>query len=321
MAIGVLVPPYDAQPGHPSDKPIGRAALRLEAEGLAVVFGHEAVDGALRGVRATPDGWREVPPTPVSACYDRFPSRSRAEAYGALRAGLGAVPLGNPPELVELCADKWACQLALQAAGIEALPEQVDTGFDDALARWGSAFLKPRYGAFGTGVRRLQRGQEVPRQVEGPLGTPEPALLQRAVPPPKGWAGVACRVLVQRTPEGGWWAEHPVARRSRTDCVVNASRGAEVVPLAEGFPDALQPTRDLAIASAEALAAGEMGDWLVEVGVDVVLDEQLAPWVVEVNSRPRGRLEALLPSDPRWMEAHVAACARPLRRLAAMSRR
>ena len=56
---------------------------------------------------------------------------------------------------------------------------------------------------------------------------------------------------------------------------------------------------------------------LVEVGVDVVIDPHGAPWLIEVNSRPRGRLEVLARLDPaRFGHAHVDACARPLRVLA-----
>jgi len=46
------------------------------------------------------------------------------------------------------------------------------------------------------------------------------------------------------------------------------------------------------------------------------------PHLIEVNSRPRGRLEALAAQDPsRFEAAHVEACARPLRVLAAMTER
>jgi len=319
-ALGVLVPPYDADPGHPAQRPIGRAALQLGSEGVVVVFGHQAAGGRLTGVRATDAGWVRAEEVPLVAAYDRFPSRSRPEAYTALRRGLGDVPLANPPSLVQLCADKAACQSFLAAAGLVRLPEQVDdpSDFADALRDWGVGFLKPRFGAFGAGVRRVTRADQLAATCPGPIdGEPEPALLQRAVPPPRGVAGVACRVLVQRRPGGGWWADQPVARRSTTDAVVNAARGAEVVPLRDAFPQATAAVIDLARSAAEALASGPDGRWLVEVGVDVVLDEGLQPWIIEVNSRPRGRLEALVQQDPAWLDAHVAACTRPLRVLAA----
>jgi hypothetical protein len=156
-------------------------------------------------------------------------------------------------------------------------------------------------------------GDPRPATAEG-LGGDEPAILQRAILPPAGWAGVACRVLVQRDGTA-WWAGIPVARVSRTDAVVNAARGAEVHPLAALFPAAVAGVRAAAVQAAADLeqACGAV----VELGVDVVLDEALAPWVVEVNGRPRGRLEAIAASDPGWMEAHVAACVRPLRAVAA----
>ncbi len=305
MAIGVLVGAYRDDPAPPEELPMGRAALRLEAEGLAVVFGHGAHNGRLIGLRPCPGGWVGSE-TPVTGALDRFPSRSQADRYQALMAGLKGTPTFNGSAAIAACADKLRCPLLLT------MP-QPDTEGDPAifaqrLDAWGVAFHKPRFGSFGAGVRRVVPGDPVPPTAEGLQGV-EPAVLQRAVLPPEGWAGVACRVLVQRD-GSGWWAGAPVARVSRTDAVVNAARGAEVHPLAELFPAAVAGVRAAALGVAEDLdsACGEV----VEIGVDVVLDEALAPWVVEVNGRPRGRLEAIARSDADWMEAHVAACVRPL---------
>ena len=55
---------------------------------------------------------------------------------------------------------------------------------------------------------------------------------------------------------------------------------------------------------------------LVELGVDLVIDEEGTPWLVEVNGKPRGRLEVLAGRDAAWQEAHVRVSARPLRWLA-----
>lgn len=306
MAVGVLVGAYRDEPAPPESLPLGRAALRLEEEGLPVVFGHEAHDGRLVGLRPRPGGWVAAEIAVVGA-LDRFPSRSQAARYDALLDGLGDTPTFNGPDVIARCADKLLCPevLAVPQPVVEADPSR----FERALAAWGAAFHKPRYGSFGAGVRRVFPGDLVPGYAEG-LAGPEPALLQRAVRPPQGWAGVACRVLVQRDGEG-WWAAVPVARVSKDDAVVNAARGADVHPLAELFPDAVDAVRDVALQAAEDLEA--VCGSVVELGVDVVLDPAHRPWVIEVNGRPRGRLEAIARDDPDWLEAHVEACIRPLR--------
>lgn len=303
------MPPLAADPGRPEDRPFGRAALRLEAEGVAVVLGHEARDGVLSGVRARPGAW-EPARARVAAAYDRFPSRSLPDAYAALLDGLVGVPLANPPSLERLCRDKLATQRALPDLPFPAV-EDDPAAFAPRLAAWGAGFLKPRHGALGRGVRRVVAGDPLPAEIDG-----DPALLQRAVPAPDGWAGVAVRVLAQRVPDG-WIEDVPVVRRHRTDPVVNAARGADVRPLAEVAPDALERCVALATAVAETLARLPDGEGLAEVGVDLVLDRDLRPHPIEVNGRPRGHLEALYAQDPaRWARAHVEACCRPLRWLA-----
>lgn len=318
-AVGVLVPPYDEAPGTPESRPFGRAALRLEADGIEVVFGHHAEDGRLTGLRARPGRWEPVRDREVVAVYDRFPSQSRPEEYAALRAGLGRVPLANPTAVVMICRDKQHSQRVLEQAGVPMPELEIDPArFAERLAAWDAGFLKPRYGAFGRGVRRVRAGDPLPATVDGLLaGISEPAILQRAVAPPAGWAGVATRVLVQRTGPDAFVADHPVARRSADDPVVNAARGASVVPLAEAVPRAADAVIGAAIEAFRALAATPQGDLLVEVGVDVVVDPDDRPWVIEVNGTPRGRLEVLNAQDPeRFGEAHVQVCARPIRFLA-----
>ncbi|MEZ4238797.1 MAG: ATP-grasp domain-containing protein [Myxococcota bacterium] len=309
-AIAVLVPPLRPDPGDPAAQPVGRAALALEAEGVPVLFAARAAGGRVDGVRATASGWVAARGLRVAAAYDRFPGERHPAAHAALLAGLGEVPVVNAPAVVALCRDKLATQVALEAHGLRVPAVEPDPArFAARLAAWGAGFLKPRYGALGRDIRRVVPGDALPDTLEGSQpGTREPALLQRAVPPPAGWAGASVRALVQRDGDG-FVAVTPVLRRSRTDPVVNVARGAEVGPI-----DAADVAA-LAVAAAEAVAAAAPGP-VVELGVDLVLDPDGQPWLVEVNGKPRGRLEALVAQDARWGPAHLEACARPLRWLA-----
>jgi len=318
VTVGVLAPRIAADPGHPADRPIGRAALALEAEGIAVIIGSHADGGVLHGVRAHRDGWREDA-RPVRGVYDRFPSRSRAAEHRALRDALPGVCWVNDPSIVELCADKVACQAWLAPRVPMPEVETDPTRFAERLEAWGLAFAKPRFGAFGAGVERVARGDEVaPVRESSIAGTHEPTILQRAVRPPAGCAGIALRILVQRTPRGPFRAAPAVVRHSADDPVVNAARGASVGD-ARARPEVDEAAaRSLAIRVADRLAEAPGGDRLVELGVDLVVDAERVPHVIEVNSRPRGRLEVLATRDPaRYRKLHLEACARPLRWLAA----
>ena len=56
--------------------------------------------------------------------------------------------------------------------------------------------------------------------------------------------------------------------------------------------------------------------WALEAGADLVLDENYTPWLIELNSRPRGRMEVLAVQEPdRFGTAHLQACCRPIERL------
>lgn len=293
-AVGVLVRCPPGRPPPPPDAmPVGRAALLAEAEGIPVVVGDEVSGGVMSGLRAVGGAWVRTEAELV-ACYDRFPSQTWPKRFAHSVAELG-VPLGNPPALTALCRDKVACQRHLEAAGIAQPP------LLEALTE--AAFLKPRHGSFGQGVRRV-----VPGDVELPVAGLSSGdwLLQRAVPPPDGWAAVSVRLLAQRDLDG-WHLAQPVARRDRTDPVANVARTAEVVP----HPlDA--PLRSLALEVCAALETPH----LVELGLDFAIDVDGRPWLIEVNGRPRGRLEVAAERWPRlFAEAHRNALVRPIRTL------
>jgi predicted ATP-grasp superfamily ATP-dependent carboligase len=67
----------------------------------------------------------------------------------------------------------------------------------------------------------------------------------------------------------------------------------------------------------EALTHIEEAKQMVEAGVDLVIDEHEEVWLIEINSRPRGRLEVLASHDPSaYLDDHINACARPIRVIA-----
>ncbi|MCB9683322.1 MAG: hypothetical protein H6733_17790 [Alphaproteobacteria bacterium] len=312
--VGILFPLAPGRaPSDPRATAFGRAALAARAWGVDVLVGvpgpHGAVGAAVRTVEGVA-AWQPVRGARVHAWLHRFPDGDRPEAWTALLPHLGPAPVVNPPSLVVTCRDKLVSQRLLEAAGV-AMPPVVDP-HDGPIARealdgWGAAFLKPRFGAFGRGVRLVRRGEALP-DASG-------WVLQRAVPPPSGTSGVSVRVLVQRDVGGVWVVPTAAARVGHDDPVVNHARGAAVEPLdAHVGPDGQRAVHALAVAAADALAACPGGDDLGELGLDVVLDPDGRPHLIEVNAKPRGRLDALATHWPeRFAAERDAAVVRPVR--------
>lgn len=319
VCIGVLIPPWTAPPEPPEARPFGRAALQLAAEGIELVFGHE-VDraGRITGVAAAPGAWRRRS-TAAAAFYNRITISRWAPLWARLEPIVAAYPLANPESFRRLCRDKVAFQRHAEAVGVPMPPIEVEPArFDAARAAWGPVFSKPRFGIKGRGIHRVGVEDTWPA-----LDTIR--FVQRAITPPPGWAGVSVRVLVQRAgpgearPVGRWSTVSEVVRRSAHDPVANVDRGAEAVPA----EDAIDPDVRAAVA-AQVDAVCHLfdglpeADTIVEAGVDVVLDDAGRAHLIEVNSRPRGRVEALARRWPeRFAAAHLAASTRPFRYLAA----
>jgi glutathione synthase/RimK-type ligase-like ATP-grasp enzyme len=294
----------------------------LANRGLDLIFGDQLSDGHMSGFRATTAAWEPVHNIRLDGAHDRFPSQLRAQRYSEIQAGLGDVVMGNPLGFTMLCRDKLKSQRKLESIGVS-MPELITKpeAFESALKRWGSGFIKPRYGALGIGVARVVPGDALPKTIPGMVqDNAEPALLQQAISPPDGWASRTVRVLLQRQPHGDWVQATPVVRQSRIDPVANAARGAQVVAGPWVLDtQTLNQITETSTTIANALDELEDSDWILEAGIDLVLDQDHHPWLIEINSRPRGRMEMLADTNPdKYLAAHIAAAARPIERIRAL---
>lgn len=314
--VGVLIPVRGNRPSKPPKAlPIGRAALHLKSMGVRVVFGEKTKNGGFFGMEATTEGWVSVSNVVVDAVYDRFPSQKEPVVYDRAIHGLNGALVGNPMSLTLLCRDKLKSQRLLEK--VVRMPPLVDVpgSFDRSLKVFEFGFLKPRYGAFGRGVRRVVPGDVMPAQGEGALkGVLEPMLLQKGVRPLRGYAGVSVRILTSRLPGGEWRVFPGVARVSKNDPIINVHRGATARPASEILRSAtIETMNDMVLSGCARLSSLPDGERMVELGWDLMIDETETPWVIEVNSRPRGRLEALAKTgDLDFTEQHLAASAAPM---------
>ena len=109
-------------------------------------------------------------------------------------------------------------------------------------------------------------------------------------------------------------------RCSTDDPVVNVSRGARAIPAVDMLPTyTIESIQQQSIAACNILDSEPNGLYNVEFGLDFVIDPNYKPWLIEVNSRPRGRLEYLAATDSdRFLSEHEAACVQPIRYLASL---
>ncbi len=309
--ILILLPFRSEKSRPPSETPLGRAAILARELGVEVLFASKPE--LCLGVHE--NKWVESESNPT-AVYDRFPSRSQSTSWTKLWSRWGHLPWSNSPELTELCSDKIKTQ-----AVVGGMPEVLSdySKFQGKLEEWGSGFIKPRFGALGRGVQRITAGNHIPRMAEGAVrGVLEPTILQREVVPPNGFGSLSLRVLVQGSIDG-WVVEQTVARVSNSGNVANVALGARPVAGEEIIPlEPLSLAIDLAISACTRLQTVRDAGIIVELGVDILFDQQWQPWVIEVNGRPAGRLGALARiNQERFGPIRDSICLRPILYLAA----
>ena len=308
--------PYRGLPKEPEKTPFGRAALTLKNQGVEVILAssHSSWSRVEQGC------WVPTEPTDVHAIYDRYASRSLPERYAQLEAQCPGTVRGNPAGLIRLCSDKVETQRVLKSLPFPAI-ESNPNRFHERIEEWGTAFIKPRFGGLGRGIALVKKGDALPAWGQGAVrGASEPTFLQQAVLPPKGADSLCVRWLIQRDPKGGWCALPPVARLS-PDPVANVHQGAQALPGEEVLPlGSLQLAKAIVHQAAVELQE-RFSDPVLELGVDLVFDAEMKPWILEINSRPSGRFQALSSLYPnRFQSLADQAVLRPLQRLASICR-
>lgn len=327
--IGVFVPAKIGQRPPPSDRPITRAVSRLLSENIRCIFGFsfERQDNLLlmEGLFCDNNNWIACKDMAISAVHDRFPSQLRSQQFNSMTNVISPTAMGNPLSFTLLCRDKVKTQLWLEKEGLR-LPE-LETNVDCFKARmseWGDGIIKPRFGALGTNVQKVNSASNIPHKLAGvdPKSL-EPSILQRAIPPPKGFAGMSVRCLIQRQSRTEWTIRPAVLRLSKTDPIVNVARGAEAYAADDLLPKhCMNAINEQAERVGEIINRVDKGYLSVECGIDFVIDQNHAPWIVELNSRPRGRLEYLAVKQPeRFYDVHVEALAQPIRYLAGLEQK
>lgn len=321
-SIGILVPDYPGPLPEPSSKPISKAVLNKNFKNNLIVFGNifkkEKNQIIMSGYSIVDSKWVAVE-TPIMALHDRFPSQIRHEHFQRIRRDTLSLPMANPEAITLLCRDKILVQEYLSKYDIQ-MPEicSIPEEYQRKLHSWTFGFIKPQFGALGKNVQAVFPSSPLPRFLEGVVpGTVEPSFIQKGIRAPKGWKGLSVRQLAQRQVNGSWKTLPAVLRRSVNDFVVNVARGAEAVVAEDSLPQkTMISIIEQSLKSARALTLHPEGEHSVEFGFDFVIDQNYNAWLIEVNSRPRGRLEILAQLNPnRFASLHEEACLAPIRYL------
>jgi len=116
---------------------------------------------------------------------------------------------------------------------------------------------------------------------------------------------------MQRLPDRTWVPRTPVVRSSKKDPIVNVSRGAKTVVATQFLPEAtISNIQQESLKIVHRLSSLPQGNWLLELGLDFVIDSEWRPWFIEVNAQPKGRLQSLAKKYPKRFQVEYQQCLR-----------
>ena len=213
------------------------------------------------------------------------------------------VPVWNNARAIERCVDKSTTSFLLARAGLPTPATWATESHEAAAAivqgEGGPFVLKPLFGSQGRGLRLIHSADDLPAPADVAGGV---YYLQRYIGVDRGGFH-DFRLLVSHGAVVGAMMRHSA------HWVTNVKRGGKpVAAVAEGA------MRDLAVAAAAAVGANF-------AGVDIVIDGENRPTVIEVNSMPAwSGLQRTMQVDIAGVIARdlVAVLARGTRRGAAM---
>ncbi|MGQ9367613.1 YheC/YheD family protein [Azospirillum sp. A39] len=292
-----------------------------------VVFGSDDVDllnRAVRGRSLDGDDWREgLWPLPRAVMNPVRPQSDVDWAVAEELRRLAPFTTARIADKVAVSGLLGASPVAAHVIPYESLPMDLAAAEGEAgvagrldrfLAAHGRVVAKPARGRRGRDIRFLTRTadgrlREWRRGVERPTTLAaaaadlvarlrgEPWILQRFIPSrTRDERSFDVRVHVHKDGAGAWTVVRAYVRLSEAGgLVTNTCCGGyqgDVDRFFAGLKGDARPLvaglRALGLATAEALDA-RYGGALDELGIDLMVDGQRRPWIVEVNTHPQSR--------------------------------
>ncbi|MBD2871321.1 YheC/YheD family protein [Paenibacillus sp. IB182493] len=222
-------------------------------------------------------------------------------------------------------ANKWIKTKVLQTDGWlgSHIPETKRLTMDnlyDMLRKYGMVYVKPTFGSLGRGVMKTDRKVSTRRGRERVRYSYQLKETKRTFPDYESFysslmrhtdgasylaqKGVRMlkhkgrvfdvRLVVQRAPQGGWEATGSVGRVAHPRKIVtNGSQGGTIYPTTYLLKNFVSPARtyrlmermdELGLRTVKRLKRTYPG--LVEIGLDLAIDRNMKPWILEVNTTP-----------------------------------